>query len=233
LATAANSPAWLDPRDTSESTPHPDPPSEQLPLAVRAFGFIPSLDALRPGDVLLVSAIHKAVVSSAIERVQRKAGFDAWHAQWHHAAVYVGNNLVCEAQLWGVRTASIFKYTAGTHLLRFRRDSKLDDLVSCKLALEAALKLKYGYNWGSILQLLLQANTGWSGGSGRPRQLSDRATICSQLYADAYGVVTASTLDSKAEAGISPAHLSLNKTLVDLPMKWLSLSASDQLSAAE
>jgi hypothetical protein len=220
---AAGGPTWLDPRETAQAIPHPDPPSEQLPLAVRSFGYMPSLDALRPGDVLLVSAIHKPFVSRAIERVQLKAGFDAWHAQWHHAAVYVGNNLVCEAQLGGVRTASIFKYTAGTHLLRFRRDPGVDELDSCKIALEASLKLKYGYNWASVLQLLLQANTGWSGGSGKPRQLSDRATICSQLYADAYGVVTASTLDSRAEAGISPAHLSVNKTLVDIAMTWMSM----------
>lgn len=194
-------------------------------MAVRSFGFMPSLDLLRPGDVLLVSALKKPLVSRAIEKVQRKAGFDEWHAQWHHASVYVGNNLVCEAQLWGVRVVSVFKYTAGTHQLRFRRNPALDDLSSCMLALEAALKLKYGYNWRSILQLLVQAKLGWNGGSGKPRQLSDRATICSQLYADAYGVVTASTLDSRAEAGVSPAHLSVNKTLVDIPMKWLSLGA--------
>ena len=226
MATAAHNHSCLDPRETAQATPHPDPPSEQLPLAVRSFGHIPSLDLLRPGDVVLVSALKKPLVSRTIESVQRKAGFDAWHAQWHHAAVYVGNNLVCEAQLWGVRTASVFKYAAGTHRLRFRRDPALDDLVSCKLALEAALKLKYGYNWRSIFQLLAQAKFGWNGGSGKPRQLSNRATICSQLYADAYGVVTTSTLDSRAEAGVSPAHLSVNKTLVDIPMKWLSLGAA-------
>ena len=186
---------------------------------------MPSLDRLRPGDLVLVSALKKPLVSRTIENIQRKAGFDAWHAQWHHAAVYVGNHLVCEAQLWGVRTASIFKYAAGTHRLRFRRDPHLDELGSCKLALEAALKLKYGYSWRSIVQLMAQARFGWRGGSGRPRQLSDRATICSQLYADAYGIVTASTLDTRAEAGVSPAHLSVNKTLIDIPMEWLALGS--------
>ncbi|MFG5408118.1 hypothetical protein ABXN37_08350 [Piscinibacter sakaiensis] len=216
----------LDPRETSRSFAHPDPPSEQLPMAVRTFGHMPSLDQLRPGDVLLVSALNKSAVSKAIEHVQLTAGFDAWHAQWHHAAVYVGNNLICEAQLWGVRIASVFKYAAGTHLIRFRRDTALDDLGSCKVALEAALKLRYGYDWRSVVQLLTQAKWGWRGGSGRPRQLSERATLCSQLYADAYGVVTASTLDSRAEAGVTPAHLSVNKTLSDLPMAWLSLDPS-------
>ena len=191
-------------------------------MAVRSFGFMPSLDLLRPGDVLLVSALKKPLVSRAIEKVQRKAGFDEWHAQWHHASVYVGNNLVCEAQLWGVRVVSVFKYTAGTHQLRFRRNPALDDLSSCMLALEAALKLKYGYNWRSILQLLVQAKLGWNGGSGKPRQLSDRATICSQLYADALtaylsargaAAVTAklngiySTVSSKVDSAFASSQL--------------------------
>jgi uncharacterized protein YycO len=184
---------------------------------------MPSLDQLRPGDVLLVSALAKPLISRAIERVQERAGFDAWHAQWHHAAVYVGNQLICEAELGGVQIASVFKYTAGTHRLRFRRDIHLSELDSCKLALEAALKLGYGYNWRSIMQLVSQAHLGWSGSSGRPKPLSERATICSQLYADAYGIVSASTLDSRAEMGVSPAHLSMNRVLRDIPMTWLSL----------
>jgi hypothetical protein len=222
-AAPANGHCWLDPCDTSQSIPHPDPPSEQLPPAVRAFGFIPTFEYLRPGDVLLVSAIKPPLISRAIVKIQTRAGFDDAHAQWHHAAVYVGNHMVCEAQLWGVKTSSIFKYAAGKHKLRFRRPSGLDELSSCKLALSASLKLKYGYNWRSIFALLTQANTGWTHGSNKPRPLGYRATICSQLYADAYGVVTETTLDSRAESGVAPAHLSINRTLHDIPMKWQAL----------
>jgi hypothetical protein len=225
LAVSGNGFYCLDPDKTRGAKRHPDPPSEQLPLSARNFGFIPELELLRPGDLLLVSEIHKSLISRVITGVQTKAGFDAWHAQWHHAAVYVGNNLVCEAQLGGVRTSSIFRYVGGTHRVRFRRDPHLDELASCQIALEAALRLKYGYNWRSVVQLLTQAEIGWSGGSGKPRQLNSRATICSQLYADAYGVVTGSTLDTRAEAGISPAHLSNNKVLTDFPVKWLSLAS--------
>lgn len=222
----------LDPGETSRAEPHPDPPSEQLPETVRKFGFVPSLDQLRPGDVLLVSALKKPPVSLAIERIQLKAGFDPLHAQWHHAAVYVGNSQVCEAQLSGVRVTSIFKYAAGSHRLCFRRPFRLSELDSCKLALEAALKLNYGYSWPSVLQLLVQAGNGWTGNSERPRKVSERATICSQLYADAYGLVSASTLEPRAQLGVSPAHLSLNQELADVPMRWLSLVADQQDDAS-
>lgn len=220
---AANSRGWLDPTKTSEAIAHPDPPSEQLPPEVRSFGFIPTFDSLRPGDVLLVSAVKPPLVSRAIASIQKKAGFADIHAQWHHAAVYVGNHMVCEAQLWRVRTASIFKYAAGTHRLRFRRDPQMTELLSCRLALEATLKLNYGYSWRSVVKLLFQARIGWNRGADKPRTLGDRTTFCSQLYADAYGVVTETTLDSRAESGVSPAHLSVNKTLRDIPMLWLRL----------
>lgn len=181
------------------------------------------MELLRAGDLLLVSAVKKPWVSQAIVTVQLKAGFTEQNAQWHHAAVYMGNDLVCEAQLGGAKSVSIHKYLAGTHRLRFRRAVGLSDLDSCKLALEASLKLKYRYNFASILQLYFQANNGWRNSKASPRKLSDRATICSQLFADAYGVVSKNTLDPTAVLGMSPAHLAVNKTLQDIPMQWLAI----------
>ena len=216
---------WLDPAKTSLAVPHPDPPGEQLPPEVRDFGFIPDLDALRPGDVLLVSDTREPFISRQITAVQRKAGFDDWHSQWHHAAVYVGNNLICEAQRKGVQAVPIFRYLTGKHRLRVRRDPNIDELVGYKLALAAALKLKYRYSLASVVQLYFQAKSwGWNGSSGAPRVVSDRATICSQLFADAYGVATEKTLDIKASPAVSPAHLSTNKTLADVHINWLSLA---------
>lgn len=220
-------PAWLDPAQTAEAGTHPDPPSE-LPPRVRKFGFIPSLELLRAGDLLLVSAVDKPWVSRAIVTVQKQAGFDDETARWHHSAVYLGNGLVCEALLTGAKALPIHKYVAGTHCLKFRRAGYLSDLDSCKLALEAALKLKYRYNFASILQLYFQAKNGWKTGNSAPRKLSSRATICSQLFADAYGVVSKNTLDSTAVLGVSPAHLAVNRTLSDIPMRWLSIPKSEE-----
>ena len=215
---------WLDPSRVQGAQLHPDPPDE-LPPSVRAFGFVPTLDRLRAGDLLLVSPLKSNLVAGAIQTVQLLAGFVETHARWHHAAVYVGNDLICEAQVTGVVTESLYKYCTGDCLLRFRRDNGMQALDSCRLALEVALKLKYRYSWASILQLLWQAHAGW-GSRAAPRRLSARATICSQLYADAYGVVTKSTLDSSATVGVTPAHLAANRTLADIPMDWLSVPKS-------
>lgn len=172
---------------------------------------------------MLVSALAPPSVSRAIQQVQRAAGFAQPHAQWHHAAVYVGHGLVCEALITGARANSLWKYCSGTHRLLFRRDERLSDLESCHVALHAALKLKYRYSWGSILQLLLQARTGWGHGPS-PRPLSARATICSQLFADAYGLVSKRTLAPAATAGVAPAHLAADTALLqDVPMQWLAL----------
>jgi hypothetical protein len=43
---------------------------------------------------------------------------------------------VCEVKLTGVRVDSVFAYTAGQYRLRFRRDTKLSELLCCKIALE-------------------------------------------------------------------------------------------------
>ncbi|WP_041930444.1 hypothetical protein [Methylibium petroleiphilum] len=185
---------------------------------------------MRAGDLILVSHVGEPLVSESIRRVQRRAGFDDWHAQWHHAAVYVGYQQVCEAQLTGVRVDSIFKYTAGKYRLRFRRNPKLSELHGCKIALDAALKLNYRYSFLSVLQLLWQARGGWRG--DRPRVLSARATICSQLYADAYGVVANETLDPAANLGITPAHLSVSKLLEDIPMQWMALRGASNANDA-
>lgn len=213
----------LDPSKTFHAVQHPDPPGVLQPRA-RKFGFVPSLDKLRPGDLLLVSQIKAPFVSRTIRAVQAKAGFDDLDGEWHHAAVWVGNDLLCEAQGSGVRTRAIYDYCAGTHKLRFRRPPDLSDLDSALLALEAALKIRYGYNRRAIFELWLQANTGWGRVNGdRPKPLSPRATICSQLYADAYGLITRRTLDAQAVLGVTPAHLSASKLLVDIEMQWYAI----------
>jgi hypothetical protein len=90
VAPPASEKALLDPGDTSHAIEHSDPPA-QMPLEVRAFGFMPTIGILRPGDLLLVSHVGKPLVSQAVRRVQLRAGFEEWQAQWHHSAGYVCN----------------------------------------------------------------------------------------------------------------------------------------------
>jgi hypothetical protein len=220
-------PLWLDPRKAPGSPQHPDPPNE-LPPDVRAFGYIPSLENLLPGDVLLVCAVKPGWVSKAIQRVQEKAGHTASDSRWHHAAVYLGDATLCEAVGGGVRISSVYDYSDGNHLLCFRRDPKLTEIERYRVALNAALKLKYGYSRRSIVRLYWKSFRGWNKRDSAPRILGERTTICSQLYADALGVVTKRTFDSNATTGVAPVHLFEAKQLDTVPMTWFSVPKSER-----
>jgi len=189
---------------------------------------MPSLELLLPGDLLLVSALEPDFVSRSISRIQVKAGYSDEHSKWTHAAVYLGDATLCEAVGKGVRISRIYDYSAGTHLLCFRRDPKLTEIERYKIALNAALKLKSTYSKSSIMRFWWQSRGGWHQRDKAPRKLGDTATICSQLYADAHGVATGRTLEPTATAGVAPVHLFGSKQLDTIPMTWLAVPKSEQ-----
>jgi hypothetical protein len=220
---------WLDPAEAVGADLHSDPPSE-LPPSVRQFGFVPSVADLRHGDVVLVCSVQPPAISSYIQRLQRRAGFEEQHAQWHHAAVYIGDERICEAQTSGMRVESIYRYSAGAHRIRIRRDQQLSEAEGIKIALEAATRLNYKYGWKTISGLWFQSKKGWKNNAAAEPKRFAQASICSELFADAHGVVTRRTLVPTATMGVSPAHLSACKDLVDVAVKWLALGTSQTLS---
>ena len=91
-----------------------------------------------PGDLILVSATSPNHIQKAIERVQIKGGYAAEHAQWHHAAVYLGDYGICEATRSGVKADKIYQYI-GNHKIRVRRDTSLALNQRWKIAVQALL----------------------------------------------------------------------------------------------
>ena len=79
----------------------------QLPRKVREFGYIPDCSNWRAGDLLLVSAVKKSFWQRSIVRVQESLGFDESHAEWHHAAVYIGKRRLLEARATGIRNGLV------------------------------------------------------------------------------------------------------------------------------
>jgi cell wall-associated NlpC family hydrolase len=72
----------------------------ELPLEARTWGRILDLSQLQPGDLLLTRPADPSTdaVSRGIIAAQERGGFHARHAQWTHAAVYLGDDEhVCEA----------------------------------------------------------------------------------------------------------------------------------------
>ena len=76
---------------------------------VRKFGFYLDLKALLPGDLILVSNIKPKWTHKIINSVQESLGFNEEDARWHHAAVYLGNGDICEADTDGMGASQIRK----------------------------------------------------------------------------------------------------------------------------
>lgn len=218
---------FLDPRSD------PDPEAEELippgpiPEEVRKFGRFPDLVQFLPGDLVLVSNLRPTKNHHVIEWVQRKGGYSQEDARWHHAAVYLGNGDICEADLDGVGCRAIYRYVKGHHLIRVRRDSDLTSDERWKIAIRSLTRLRQAYAFSYLPELLWMSLSGFWKQPEKPGQLPKRAKICSQLYVDAYSPVTQRVLVNTASGEITPAFLSSTDRLVDIPIRWLKIRKYD------
>ena len=182
---------------------------------------MPDEAQLLPGDLLLVSALKPSSGSAAIINAQAGGGHAAIHARFHHAATYIGDNLVCEAQLWkGVQVVSLYEYV-GTHLLRFRRDPNLSQDDRWRLAVRSLHQLRKPYGVFALPRLWYESRRGfWRPGVLR---LTLRGIICSSLYAEAYAWTTGRLLVEGQLNLTTPADLSLSARLSEANVEWLKI----------
>lgn len=182
------------------------------------FGRFPNFDEWRPGDLLLFHDPRKFSLVSRLIVWAQQDGYDLEHARWHHAAVYVGDGFVCEANMiGGVRRRPLHAYV-GRHWIRVRRDSRLSELDGYKLAIRAMTRLGQRYDFGAILLLMGQLIGGfWK----RPTlALNFKGAICSRLYELAYFAVARRILYDTDGMPIIPAELSFTNELVDVGVNW-------------
>lgn len=142
--------------------------------------------------------------------------------------MYIGDYMVCEATRRGVKAASIFTWfqEIGQRplLIRLRR-ANLAPAVSARLVIQALIRLDYRYSLLSNAALWLHSLSSGYTGAGPPRAIPVRATICSQLYADAFGIVTGRTLNTATDRYATPADLSCTTVLQDVGgLRWLRLA---------
>ena len=213
----------LDPRESGASGTWTPP--GQLPPWVRQFGRFPNIDSWQPGDLLLVSATRPPFASRAVISAQQSGGYRTEDARWHHAAVYIGGRIgLCEATLRGVGSGPIYPYI-GKHLLRVRRDPALSREEGWEIAVSALTRLRSSYSFGSIVRHTLQAGSGFWKPSSHAHYSRTRSVICSQLYADAYSMVTGKVLFNPANGEVSPAFLSSTGNLVDVDLCWQTIGS--------
>ncbi len=149
------------------------------------------------------------------------------HARWHHAALYVGKGVICEASRIGVQRDMLSKYV-GSHYLRFRRNPDLKIEERYELALHALASQGVSYNFREIFRLWKAARFGFGNSTKANvqmlgKQYPKQATICSQLYADCHVSVTKTVIGNLDGGETTPACLSMAKRLVDVPIGWLAI----------
>ena len=193
-----------------------------LPTKLRDFGFYPNTRDWLPGDLVFFSALKPSWISRRIIAAQRAGGFAEADARWHHVAVYIGEECVCEALRSGVRHSSIYDRIL-TNLIRVRCDPGLTADERYRLAIKALTRLGERYSLRDIVQLRRSSHDGW----WNPARATFRnyGTICSQLYADAYGAVTGRYLIPGRPPPLTPGDLSEARTLNDTPVHWLKIDA--------
>ncbi len=192
-----------------------------MPKALADLNAIPDSSRLRAGDLILISSVEgdNSKTAAAIRHTQSIAGYNPIDARWHHAAVFLGFDFrICEATRKGVRTGSLLDYAA-THLIRVRRDPKLDTEAGWKISVLAACQIGTPYSVLSILNLAGRARKGY----WQPRHDSTHVghgLICSELYADSYAAATGRTLWNHISKEVTPAYLSLTDQLSDIDVGW-------------
>jgi hypothetical protein len=198
---------------------------DRVPKAIRDTGAYPDISILQPGDLLLVSPVEPSVTARMIIWAQRQV-HDAEHAQWMHAALYLGENAVVEIDGGGVRVSSLFKYVL-THRMLFRRvldaaNQDIDPISGYRIALAALKQFRRRYAYENILVtaydcLSLKANT------GQLRSVRSQGSICSDFFNEVVFATTNRPAAPVVRLPLQPADLSASPLMRDLSVGWASL----------
>jgi len=207
----------------------------ELPREAREWGRIVDLSALEPGDLLLFRPVDPTsdTISSRIIEAQRKI-LPERHAQWTHAAVYLGDDEhICEANFKvpgvanGVNVRSAFCYCDGKHAIRARRPRNMDPKSRLRIAIGALTNLGSRYSFHQILvfsRATSSSNLGfWRSLQRLPSSLT-QAFVCSTLYQDAYNFAFRGE-GIRLGTRSTPAHLSASGDFEDVEplLKWLKI----------
>lgn len=134
---------------------------------------------------------------------------------------------VCEALGGGVKARQFWHYMDGSYDLKVRRLKDAAPELRARVAYYAAVETNTSYGFGTLLAIKdsLTKNDPW-----KRRIFPSRGVICSQLYFEACMRAGFLLAHLKPER-VSPAHLSASEELVDVPLKWISLENSTDVSA--
>jgi hypothetical protein len=193
----------------------------------RTLGFVPDLGRCKAGDLILSRSVSPGFVDNRIASSQGTAGFASEHARWTHAAVYLYEDFIVEADPWrGVHSRS-FYLDVPSNIFRVRRRPDLTDEQRYQIALCALRMLGFRYDFGRALSLGLRAlkvlllRTPWY----RYRETRRATFICSTVFFDAHTEITRHLFAGCPVSDVvMPAHLSATPDLEDIFVPWLQLT---------
>ncbi len=186
---------------------------------------------LLPGDLILTRSVAPDYVSRRITEAQLRGGLASRHAQWTHAAVYLGDGEhICEASFkepgfrWGVNIRSIFEYCNNEFAIRARRPKGLDDRQRIRIAVGAMANIGKRYSFREILKFRQAAAKGSFWGPGTRQSINPNALVCSTLYQDAYNF-SYQGMTLRMGMLCTPAHLSASTDFesTDPSLGWLEI----------
>jgi hypothetical protein len=198
----------------------------QLPPQTRKFGFVPDLTQCEPGDLVLSCSIKPDWIEKQIISTQLNAGFGEDDSRWTHAAVFLYEDFIVEADpKRGVRTRSLYSDIPDS-LLRVRRRLGLLPAERYKIALcaQRMLGMRYGFRAALSLGWQVRISEMWDRCWNRRKKIwEEEAAICSQVFHDAHAEITRNRLANCPLAYVMPAHLSATSDLDDIGIPWLQL----------
>jgi hypothetical protein len=154
----------------------------ELPKEAWAWGRIIDVSDLEPGDLPLFRTLeeHSDAVSRAIVETQRKT-FAPRHAQWTHAAVYLGDGEhICEAnfKVPNVPHGVNIKYPVAVLLLRWQACNS--SAATCWFRCQTTIEDRHRFSLQYRKRLCLSANLGTCGPSRRQETLVAEAAACAR-----------------------------------------------------
>jgi hypothetical protein len=136
----------------------------QLRPKTRRFGFVPNLALCQPGDLVLFSSVSPDWTDRLISGAQDRAGFAEDDSRWTHAAVYLYEDFIVEADLWGgVRSRSLYTDVPECCFrVRRRPDLDLEDRYKIALCAQRMLGARYGFRSAFSLGLRTWMSAMWN-----------------------------------------------------------------------
>lgn len=201
-------------------------PNGPLNPETRNLGYYPNINDWNPGDLILTSSIKPNIICQGITNAQLEGGYNETDSMWHHVAIYLGRDDICEADGFkGVINNELSNYVTGKHILRVRRPLDISREQGCEIAIAFQKNLGAAYSFNYLFELIYLTKRGlWKRRKNINNTSNLRAIICSQVYANAYSQITGKTLINDRAYETTPACLSCDKNrLKDIYIRWIKI----------